>query len=505
MKKFSLFDLDEIVEDTVGAVYAGHLHNGQHSDPHSTRRGSYGSLLQHGQRLVPTGHLPASVSIVIDVQSRPSWQVESSVAAWRRIVSNVFGNALKYTEKGLIEVILEIQDTDASIHGSDSNAVASLTVRDTGRGISKHFLQNNLFTPFIQEDSLSVGTGLGLSIINRIVQDLSGEISVQSEVGIGTEFKVSLPLKLISRAAPVPEHPSRGSIRFVGLEVPGDLAEQTTGVLPVASRTAIATRLSVQRAAEHRCDLRIASDADTADVIAISQSHLQGLLVAADDGIMAVKIPDGSSLLILPPVNDSAAPNIPLSPARLKHIDLPIGPRQISSAIDKLLASDRTGSLLVSEQSEAEPPPDRETKRARKSSITQIAPRARILIADDNDINIKMLSAQARRLKCEYETASNGQEALDKFKAAATAFDYILMDLSMPVMDGFASAREIRAWEHDKGRTATPIIALTGLSSASAQQYALTSGIDLFMTKPVPMSKIEALVTGGLDAVKDMQ
>ena len=117
--------------------------------------------------------------------------------ALQRVIMNLTGNALKYTQKGWVNVnvnLLEDEEDGENKISSSRYKVLHIVVQDTGRGISSQFLQKNLFNPFSQEDSLKVGTGLGLSIVKDIVDKIEGTIHVSSEVGKGTCIDVRLPV-----------------------------------------------------------------------------------------------------------------------------------------------------------------------------------------------------------------------------------------------------------------------------------------------------------------------
>lgn len=135
----------------------------------------------------------------------------------------------------------------------------------------------------------------------------------------------------------------------------------------------------------------------------------------------------------------------------------------------------------------------------------------RVLLVEDNEINLKVAIAQLtvialqltlvqllvtymRKLKLPHSTAVNGLEALNLFRSTSGAFDCILMDISMPVMDGLTSARKIRQHENENSMPPPAIIALTGAASMSARQEAFSAGIDLFLTKPVPLKKLKGLL-----------
>ncbi|KAH0132545.1 hypothetical protein KCU82_g19857, partial [Aureobasidium melanogenum] len=124
----------------------------------------------------------------------------------------------------------------------------------------------------------------------------------------------------------------------------------------------------------------------------------------------------------------------------------------------------------------------------------------RLLLVDDNKINLQLLVRYCKSKKHDYVTAEDGVEAVDAFcsnqQDAATKFDFICMDISMPRMDGLEATRRIRSFEQSHGMEASKVIALTGLASAEAQQEAFTSGVDQFMTKPVRLKELGEVLAG---------
>lgn len=133
----------------------------------------------------------------------------------------------------------------------------------------------------------------------------------------------------------------------------------------------------------------------------------------------------------------------------------------------------------------------------------------RVLLVEDNEINLKLLMTYMRKLKIDYTTATNGLEALEAYKEAKGQFDIVFMgkspqvsgrrrlsltDISMPVMSGIESTRHIRTFEGEQSLSPVALIALTGAANPTARQEAFASGIDLFLTKPVPMKSLKRLL-----------
>jgi hypothetical protein len=134
------------------------------------------------------------VRLALELPSLDASSVEIQPGAWRRIVMNIVGNSLKYTDQGFIVISLQLSEFDGEPpesggQGQDTLSI-TLSVKDSGIGISNEFLQNRLFKPFSQEDSFSSGSGLGLSIVDQIVKSLGGYVDVSSTRGFGTTMTV---------------------------------------------------------------------------------------------------------------------------------------------------------------------------------------------------------------------------------------------------------------------------------------------------------------------------
>ncbi|KAK0618709.1 Autoinducer 2 sensor kinase/phosphatase LuxQ [Lasiodiplodia hormozganensis] len=141
-----------------------------------------------------------AVEIIMNIEAR-RWDFITQPGAVRRIVMNLFGNAIKYTRNGFIRVSLsakDIKDTPSqNTNGTQdlpATSIVTLTISDSGQGISPEYLRTKLFTPFAQENPINPGTGLGLSLVRSIVDMLNGEINIRSALGVGTDVVVTLPM-----------------------------------------------------------------------------------------------------------------------------------------------------------------------------------------------------------------------------------------------------------------------------------------------------------------------
>lgn len=217
MSIFSDLSLDLLLEEVVESVYAGFSFQNTSNRWAARDRSANTSYFEQGnsvRRLESVRQMDTSssavsgpprcdtgVRIYLSIDPNVPWEFNAQPGALRRIVMNIFGNALKYTSKGSILVSLTQGQTSAKLKSRRRTVVFS--VSDSGQGISTEYLRNRLYTPFAQENQLSSGAGLGLSIVKQIVHGLGARIGIESRVGHGTTVRISIPLRFSSpRASP---------------------------------------------------------------------------------------------------------------------------------------------------------------------------------------------------------------------------------------------------------------------------------------------------------------
>lgn len=194
--------LGTLVEEVVETVFTGqeYIRTGGDQPVESDIGGLVTNVVtdssSSGQFNGAPGLEAMNVSVTYPHPGSPRWNVQTQAGAWRRIVLNLVGNALKYTERGFVKIQLDLSSNSMQESGTpDADDVeVVLQVSDTGRGMSKEFAREKLFAPFIQEDSLSPGTGLGMSIVKNLVEAMNGQIFVSSKKNKGTAFKVVVRL-----------------------------------------------------------------------------------------------------------------------------------------------------------------------------------------------------------------------------------------------------------------------------------------------------------------------
>jgi signal transduction histidine kinase len=201
------FDLAQLVEEVCDTVCAGHTFRKTHHikgsaiyDQAESKAANGSTQNTNGNNEVEGRDTHGSVAVSLIVAPYVSWIVRSQPGALRRIVMNLLGNALKYTDSGYITIKMLQQKSSANY------VDLSLSVEDSGRGMSQEYQRTKLFTPFSQEDPFSSGTGLGLSIVKQIIESLKGEIEVRSTHNVGTVITISIRLPIGSKENAQQDH-----------------------------------------------------------------------------------------------------------------------------------------------------------------------------------------------------------------------------------------------------------------------------------------------------------
>jgi CheY-like chemotaxis protein len=381
--------------------------------------------------LAPRAHA-AGLDLAVRAVHWPVPIYEGDAGRLRQILFNLVGNALKFTRQGAVLVDVEPLATGLALH-----------VRDTGPGIAEED-QARLFEAFRQSASGDAyrdgGVGLGLAIVKRLADLLGGSVTVTSRLGEGATFSVRVPLRL---ADALPLHDAvrlGGRIGLAGL--------------PPATTLALAAAMSCLETGAFQIDLSTGQVPEGIDVLLVG-ADLPEAMVAA----LARKAP---ALVVLRPEDRGAI-------GRFRQLGCRgwlVRPLRMSSIAERIHLA-RTGRL-VAEEPETE------------------AGGGRVLIADDNPVNALIARRALESAGFTVTVAATGSEALEA--AARMAPELVLMDLRMPVMDGFEAMRRLRA-----GGFTAPIIAVSAEINPDIERRARDSGASGVAAKPLDAQALRSL------------
>jgi CheY-like chemotaxis protein len=395
----------------------------------------------------------------------------------RQVLTNLIGNAIKFTERG--EVVVEV----APNPGQPNPGSLQFSVRDSGIGIPGEMLPN-IFSPFTQADSSTTrkygGSGLGLAIVQRLVGLMGGKVRVESEFGKGSTFYFTAELGLPA-ATGVQTRESLGadlsSVRALVVDDSATARSIMSGML--SAKGAVVTEAS--SGAEGLGALEIVNRTGDAFGLLIVDSQMP----AMDGFEMIRQMRSGSNrnapVVMLVTANGLTARLNTMKELGLKHyVVKPVKSHDLFAAV-----SDAMAEVAAPANAVAEPRHD----AAPNGSGAQLLDRPlEILLADDSPDNRLLITAYLKKSRYVLDEVENGQTALDHFMTRA--YDVVLMDIQMPVLDGYSAVLLIRQWETANHRERTPIIALTASALEADVRRAIQVGCDLHVSKPVKKSTL---------------
>ena len=379
-----------------------------------------------------------------------------------QILINLTGNAVKFTHEGHITV--RVTQTESGPMGCE----VLFEVEDTGTGISSE-AQERLFEAFTQEDASTTrrygGTGLGLSICNQLVQLMGGQLAYRSELGKGSCFYFSLRL---------PRAPEQPSWCF-----PKNLAHLR--VLVIDDQNILLTIL--QGFLEH-LDMEVHCAASGQEAVNVcKQLQAQGLyfdLVLVD--WQMPELNGFATLERLEPYFEQKRPKVFMMTG---HREVDLRAQLEQHRVDSLLLKPITQSTLYDHLIESMGY-ERALEHVNADTLHMLTG-ARLLLVEDNPINQEIMLELLRAEGLHLDVANHGQEALDRLSLQETRYDLVLMDLQMPVMDGYEATRRIR---QQKVFADLPIVAMTADAVAGVKESVLAAGMNDYLTKPIQLDRL---------------
>lgn len=363
----------------------------------------------------------------------------------RQVLTNLVGNAVKFTPAGVVEVTLRLDPAVAN--------GLEFMIRDTGIGIPVD-KQSGLFKPFRQVDDTTTrrfgGTGLGLAISRNLARLMGGDIRLESDLGRGCRFFVNIPAEAVSG---VPRPNSRiAGMRLLLAAQPGPFREEFER---------LAERWG---AASESVDTIFEVKDSTADFVCVELDEAQARAFASE--------PAGS--LGVPPVRAFAI--VPVGLENAVRTDLITHFRQL---VNKPLRQDAFAALLAGAASPA--------------PIPRAPPRQfgfNVLVVEDNQVNQRLVQRLLSTLGCAATVAGNGVAGLEQLRGADLPFDLVLMDLHMPELDGLGAIERVRRGLAGSGVQNIWIAVLTADARNEQKEKVYQAGANDYLIKPVSLADL---------------
>ncbi len=405
--------------------------------------------------------------------------IKGDPGRFRQVLVNLLGNAAKFTEKGELELAIEVAEE------LDESITLHCKIRDTGIGLAESKFES-IFEVFKQADGSTTrkygGTGLGLSISRRIAGLMHGKVWVESTVGVGTTFHFTT----VMQKAEQPQVGEKPLANLHGMRVlvvdDNQVNNEILGNILETNGMSVTTLLD-----------------GTGAVDTLKEAEKQGRPYGL--AILDLQLPfiSGFDLATHIRKSDLANPTIPLLAytssaekiaARCKDVGFsafltkPARRNILLRTLSKML-----GNQAISDQ------PDVETKLVTQYSVREdIKHSVRLLLAEDNLVNQKLAVMILQKAGYTVQVVSNGREAVEAYTSDPEKFDTILMDVQMPEMDGLEATRQIRK----KGFAEIPIIAMTANAMIGDREICLEAGMNDYITKPIKREIVFAILENWL-------
>jgi signal transduction histidine kinase/CheY-like chemotaxis protein len=411
------------------------------------------------------------LELVLDIAGELPPVLVGDPGRLRQVLVNLLSNAVKFTDRGYILITLKCRP------GHDGTTLIHIDVRDSGIGIPAEHIPR-LFQPFSQADGSTTrkygGSGLGLSICRDLIGHMGGHIAVRSEPGHGSHFwfELSLPkdpagrtgmLAGISefrkkRALVIDSHPLvrrsiKRQLRRWGLAcITASNGRQGLELLTMQNFHFVLTNATLPDFSGEELMRRMASLASVPPPQVI-------ILKPAGHPCPAF---DGDGIRFIGDISK------PVRPSELL-LNLTTPPARPSAAPEE-----NTDPVSCGRPEKTRPP------------------RARILLAEDNEVNRQVAVGMLEKYGCAVDTVGDGTKALQGFKTGN--YDLVFMDCQMPDMDGYQATQMIRQWEKRNRPAATPIIAMTAHTQSGDREKCLAAGMDDYLGKPFTLLQVGAML-----------
>lgn len=431
-----------------------------------------------------------SLELVTFVDPQIPMALRGDPARLKQILTNLTNNAVKFTERG--EVILETEMAE----DRDENVSVRFQVTDTGIGIPKDRLKD-LFRPFTQADASTTrkygGTGLGLTISKELCEMMGGWIDVESEPDKGSTFQFVLPFNKPQKqqeTRKVVPHNIRGMRALV--------VDPSANCRRVLERQLNAWSLASETAESPETAQRMLAEATAAGdpfrLVLLDRKSYEGPNSPLAKTIKKLPEAEQPMVLLMVPLTQLAHERSSGNQHVTDYVSKPITPSELFNTIMKAAVGEERPSAA----------PSRRPSPASSQFPKSRWPNARILLAEDNEVNQYVASQMLAKAGYECVVAGNGHIALEALEKES--FDLVLMDCHMPEMDGLTATRIIRQRLAENSLAQSPrlpIIALTANAMRSDRDRCLDAGMSDYLSKPLDPHTLVTMIDSYLEQIHE--
>ena len=417
----------------------------------------------HDLKTIVSGQIYAKqLELYMDAMDVTDEDVYCDKTRLNQILLNLLSNAIKFTPAGGT-VSVRVRQLAGKVHGCGQY---EFRIKDNGIGMSPEFAQK-IFEPFERERTSTVsriqGTGLGMAITKNIVDMMGGTIEVQTAQGKGSEFIICLPMRTQDEHRPVEKITELEGLKALVVDDDFNTCDSVTKMLVKVGMRAEWTLSGKEAVLRARQSIEM-SDVYHAYIIDWRLPDMNGIEVTRQ----IRSLHDDTPIIILTAYDWS---DIEVEAKAAGVTAFCSKPMFMSDLRETLMSA--LGQKLTDASQELLPEEDADFKDRH------------ILLVEDNELNREIAQEILREYGFRVDTAENGAVAVEKVSTAAPgSYDLVLMDVQMPVMDGYTATRQIRALE-DPALAGIPILAMTANAFDEDRRNAMESGMNGFLSKPI--------------------
>ena len=417
----------------------------------------------HDLKTIASGQIYAKqLELYMDATDVTDEDVYCDKTRLNQILLNLLSNAIKFTPAGGT-VSVRVRQLAGKVHGCGQY---EFRIKDNGIGMSEEFAQK-IFEPFERERTSTVsriqGTGLGMAITKNIVDMMGGTIEVQTAQGKGSEFIICLPMRTQDEHRPVEKITELEGLKALVVDDDFNTCDSVTKMLVKVGMRAEWTLSGKEAVLRARQSIEM-SDVYHAYIIDWRLPDMNGIEVTRQ----IRSLHDDTPIIILTAYDWS---DIEVEAKAAGVTAFCSKPMFMSDLRETLMSA--LGQKLTDASQELLPEEDADFKDRH------------ILLVEDNELNREIAQEILREYGFRVDTAENGAVAVEKVRTAAPgSYDLVLMDVQMPVMDGYTATRQIRALE-DPALAGIPILAMTANAFDEDRRNAMASGMNGFLSKPI--------------------
>ena len=421
------------------------------------------------------------ISLKLDAGVRIS--MRSDPTRLRQVLTNLVSNAVKFTEKGGVQVEVS-KRSETRTHQE-----LVFAIKDSGIGISPEG-QTKLFKAFQQADTSTTrnfgGTGLGLVICQRIVTLMNGQIGVKSELGKGSVFWFSVPMLKAAGDIGSARRDLSG-VRALLICSEQRVTQRLTSVLSAQAMTLTHTTTTADGLSKLKSSATLGENW-AYEIAVIDVNSMRSTAAAFIRN--ALREPSMERMRFLLVQSGEPLSADILDPRRCGSVMLNASEGEVTLTLNRMLEINQASEQRFSLMEEAARMGTDNFAAAGVATAQVAGPvTGHVLVVEDNPVNRTVAIRVVSLIGVSVEVAEHGKEALDKL--ATTKFDLVLMDCQMPVMDGYTATRTQRTLEEEHKMPRIPIIAMTANAMVGDREKCLASGMDDYLTKPLNRGLLE--------------